>query len=465
MNGIQVRQPALLLVAVLSLAGEVRELEAGEAMPVPDPDALVFDTPEATELGGADSMQLALTATVAGTPPLDSSPVLSPEEQQARLERDVRQYQQAVRELEAEGAWTAGLSQDLLGLGQTLQAMGEHEQAIPVFERASHVARVNRGLHTMDQLPALEERIDSHLALGQWEEADQQQQYSFYLHSRAMPRDDPGLVGALRDFAHWNLSVHFRGLEETPARLIDAYRLLNSAHDLLLEREGDDLERQLAYLDSLTGVAWLVARTHIGDSPEVLNGNRAFNETALVSFHGRQQSKYQINGFAQGEAALQRAVDLQVLRLERGEASLADAVEALARLGDWYLLFDRRQASTDAYRQAWNLLREQEAAQPETVFDSVEVLPRFTSFAEQRRFAARDRLPQGMQRGHVDVRLDVNRYGRADDVEVIGGDPVTIEEVGSRLSRNLRAMRLRPRIENGEPVDAEDVLLRLPYWY
>lgn len=467
MNGIQVRQAGLLLMAVLSLAGEMRESEAGEAMPVPDPDALVFDTPAATELGrmGTDSVQLALSGTVAETPRADTPLETTPEEEQTRLARDARQYQQAVRELEAEGAWTAGLSQDLLGLGQTLQAMGEHEQAIPVFERAGHVARVNRGLHTMDQLPALEERINSHLALGQWEEADRQQQYSFYLHSRAMKRDDPELVGALREFAHWNLSVHFRGLEETPARLVDAYRLLNSAHDLLLEKERGDLEQQLAYLDSLAGVAWLVARTHIGDSPEVLNGDRAFNETALVSFNGRRQSLHQINGFAQGEAALQRAVDLQALRVERGEASVQDAAEALARLGDWYLLFDRRQASTDAYRQAWELVREQAAAQSEEAFDSVQVLPRFTTFADQRRFAAEGRMPQGMQRGHVDVQLDVNRYGRADDVEVIGGDPVTIEEVESRLSRNLRAMRLRPRIENGEPVDAEDVVLRLPYWY
>ncbi|MGM0634102.1 MAG: hypothetical protein ACQETO_13145, partial [Pseudomonadota bacterium] len=71
----------------------------------------------------------------------------------------------------------------------------------------------------------------------------------------------------------------------------------------------------------------------------------------------------------------------------------------------------------------------------------------------------------GMQRGHVDVKVRVSRYGRADDVEVIGGDPVTIEEVESRLSRNLRSMRLRPRLRDGELVDTEDVVLRLPYWY
>lgn len=467
MNHVQVRRAGLLLATALTLAGALPGAVAEETMPVPDPDALVFDMPEAMELGEAstDSVQLALSGQAAVEPQAAPPDALSPEQEQARLVSDAQQYQQAVRELEAEGAWTVGLSQDLMGLGRTLQAMGEHEQAIPVFERAGHVARVNRGLYTMDQLPALEERIESHLALGQWEEADRQQKYSFYLHSRAMERDDPQLTTALRDFAHWNLSVHFRGLEETPARLIDAYRLLNSAHDLLLEKAGDDLELQLRYLDSLAGVAWLVARTHIDESPEVLNGDRAFNETALVNFKGRGRSTYQINGFAQGEAALQRAVDLQALRMERGEASALDTAEALARLGDWYLLFDRRQASSEAYRQAWELVQSQDAAHLEEVFDAVQVLPRFTSFADQRRFAMQGRLPQGMQRGYVDVQLDVNRYGRADDVEVIGGDPVTIEEVESRLSRNLRSMRLRPRIEDGEPVDAEDVVLRLPYWY
>lgn len=462
MNDIQLRQAVLLLVAAWSLSGEVRPSVADEAMPVPDPDVLVFDTTEAASPDD-DPLRAALTGEAAT--PADSSPALSAEAEQIRLARDARQYEQAVREREAGGAWSAGLSQELLGLGETLQAMGEHERAIPVFERAGHVARVNRGLHTMDQLPALEERIDSHIALGQWEEADQQQQYSFYLHSRAMELDDPELVGALREFAHWNLSVHFRGLEETPARLIDAYRLLNSAHDLLLEKGDEKLEQQLAYLDSLAGVAWLVARTHIEDTQEVLNGNRAFNETALVDFNGRRRSLYSINGFAQGEAALQRAVDLQALRLERGEASMPEMAEALARLGDWYLLFDRRQASRDVYRKAWELLQSEAAAHGGEIFDRVRVLPRFTTFAEQRRFAAQGRLPQGMQRGYVDVRLDVNRYGRAGDIEVIGGEPVTIEEVESRLSRNLSSMRLRPRIESGELVDTEDVVLRLPYWY
>ncbi len=441
-----------------SLVFAVATAMAGEAGPVPDPDALVFDTPDAIELARLESAERPEVPA--------SSDDREEREVQAQGADDLVQFRDAVRAREAEGAWTAGLSEDLIGLGRALQARGEHAQAIPVFERAGHVARVNRGLHTMDQLPALKERIDSHVALGQWEEADQQQQYSFYLHSRAMDSDEPELVEALQDFAHWNLSVHFRGIEETPVRLVDAYQLIDAAHELVVQNHGDDLQRQLALLDTLAGVAWLVARTQIGDDPQMLQGDRGFNQRAVVSFNGRQtRSAYRINGFAQGEAALQRAVDLQAQRFEQGEADLLDVAEALARLGDWYLLFDRRQASRDAYERAWTLVSEQAPGKLEEAFGAVQVLPRFTSFSDQRRYAADGGLRGAMQRGHVDVKLRVSRYGRADDVEVIGGDPVTIEEVESRLSRNLRSMRLRPRLQEGELVDTEDVVLRLPYWY
>lgn len=429
------------------------------AEPVPDPRQLVFDTPDAAERGRA-GMARSLRGTertmaermrMGGGP---DQPTVAAEE-----------YQQSVRDLESQGAWAPGLGEDLLGLGRALQAMGEHQEAIPVFERASHVVRVNRGLHTLDQLPALEERIASHIALGQWEEADRQQQYSFYLHSRSMTPDDPAMIEALRHFAYWNLSVHFRGMEETPARLIDAYRLLNSAHDLLVEQRPAALEEQLVYLDALAGVAWLVARTHIDDDPELRRGDRAFGEAALVSFTGRSRSLYRINGFVQGESALQRAVDLHVERMESGEGSVLETAEALLRLGDWYLLFDRRQASSETYRRAWELVETRAPDQLERLFDTVRVLPRFESFEEQRRFARQGRMAAGQERGHVDVGMDVNRYGRVGDLDVMGGDPESIEEVAMSLRRNLRDMRLRPRVEDGETVDTPDIVLRLPYWY
>jgi len=455
-----------LALVLWAVSGSGLAADEGENVAVPDPDSLVYDTPEATELDAADAetVLLALSGEEQGvrvSPAPGNAPV---EQDLSELAQAAEQYQEAIREQEAQGAWAPGLSQDLMGLGRALQEMGEHQEAIPVFERAGHVARVNRGLYTLDQLPALEERIDSHLALGQWEEADQQQQYSFYLYSRAMGQNDPALVEVMRDFAHWNLSVHFRGMEETSGRLLDAYRLFNAAHELLLQVESDNLERQLAYLDSLAGVAWLVARTRLSNDPTSLRGNRAFSETRMVNFRGGTRATYQVNGFSQGEAALQRAVDLQRRRAEQGVGGVLEIAEALARLGDWYLMFDRRRASIEAYRQAWDLLQVSDTARPADLFDEVRILPRFTNFPEQRRLAMPG-PPEAVERGYVDVRLDANRYGRARDVEVIGGDPVTIDEVESRVARDLSSMRLRPRLENGEPVDAEDVIVRLPYWY
>lgn len=462
----------VLLSAVVLWALPGSGLAADGSVPVPDPGALVFDVSGAAEQRSGSGAEPDLSGDrVIARDSLGFGGIQSfteppaGEEDLSELTRTAQQYRQSVREMEAQGAWAAGLGQELMGLGRTLQRLGEHEQAIPVFDRAAHVTRVNQGLYTMDQLPALEERVNSHLALGQWEEADQQQQYAFHLYSRAMGQNNPALVEVLRDFAHWNLSVHFRGLEEMSGELFHAYRLFDAAYDLLVEVENGNLERRLTYLDSLVGAAWVLARTHLGgNNPEPVPDG-SYNAESMVRLRGQDQPGFQINGFSQGEAALQRAVGLQVRRAEQGRGSLLETAEALSRLADWYLLFDRPQTAMNTYRQIWELLEDNDGVQADEFFDEVQVLPRFTTFPEQRLLAMEEQQPGYIQRGYMDVQLNVTRLGRARNVKVIGGDPVIPEEMESRFNRNVGRMRFRPRMEEGEPVGTEDVVLRLPYWY
>ena len=56
-------------------------------------------------------------------------------------------YRQAITDLEsAQGAYATQLPEQLLGLGLSLQNAGQHEEAVRVFKRGVHLARVNDGL-------------------------------------------------------------------------------------------------------------------------------------------------------------------------------------------------------------------------------------------------------------------------------------------------------------------------------
>jgi tetratricopeptide (TPR) repeat protein len=380
---------------------------------------------------------------------------------------DIERYQRAVQDLEFNGgAWDQSLSEELLGYGAVLQQQGEHEQAVQIFDRAAHLARVNFGLDALEQIPALRGRITSHLAMGEWEEADRQQQYAYYVHTRAMDRSNPELPDALVEYARWSMTSYFRGLGEFPhVRLVDAFRLYGAAHALAVEHHRSDPDLQMTYLNDMAGTAYLVARTNAVQVANAQPNARGFNEFAAVDASMLDAYRYRSSGFNQGEAALIKAIELQA-GLTGDLYSTEKHAEALAKLGDWYLLFERRQAAMRLYTEAWQLLEAESPEQAQTFFATVQLLPQFSSFSEQRRAAAaRGRMAPASERGYVDLAFDVSQYGRLGNIEVMQIDPPDEEPRIHRLLRDLRQSVVRPRFENGEPVDVAGVTMRMPYRY
>lgn len=396
----------------------------------------------------------------------DSDLAEDAEQVSAQALLDIERYQRAVQDLEFNGgAWDANLSEELLGFGAVLQQQGDHEQAVQIFDRAAHLARVNFGLDALEQIPALQGRIRSHLAMEEWEEADRQQQYAYYVHTRAMDRNDPELTYALADYARWSLTSYFRGLGEFPhVRLVDAARLYSAAHALAAEHHPEDPELQMTYLNDLAGTAYLVARTNAVQVANAQPNARGFNEFAAVDASVLDAYRYRGNGFAQGEAALIKAIELQA-GLNSDLYSTQNHAEALAKLGDWYLLFDRRQAAIRLYSEAWEMLAAESPEQAQAFFATVQILPQFSNFGEQRRAAGVNRRASAGQRGHVDLVFNVSQFGRLGNIEVVRIEPPDEEARLHRLLRDLRQSVVRPRFENGEPVDVIGVNMRMPYRY
>ena len=99
-----------------------------------------------------------------------------PEAARAELQRDVDQYWRAIEELETGGgAFAQELPEQLLGLGLALQRNGEHDRAIEVFKRGVHLSRIADGLYNPRQMALLRGEIESHVAIGALEAADERQ--------------------------------------------------------------------------------------------------------------------------------------------------------------------------------------------------------------------------------------------------------------------------------------------------
>lgn len=100
--------------------------------------------------------------------------------------QSINQFNLSIQQHESDGgAWNSALFETLSGLGNLQQQLQNHTEALGTFDRAMQISRINNGLHTADQLPIVGEIIESHLAMGNWEQADIYYDYLFYIQHKA----------------------------------------------------------------------------------------------------------------------------------------------------------------------------------------------------------------------------------------------------------------------------------------
>src|SRR5690606_16912641 len=67
---------------------------------------------------------------------------------------DVARYEAALKELEQKGdAYALQLTESLMDLATSYENSGDYVKALPLYERANHVTRVNHGLFSLEQVP------------------------------------------------------------------------------------------------------------------------------------------------------------------------------------------------------------------------------------------------------------------------------------------------------------------------
>jgi hypothetical protein len=390
--------------------------------------------------------------------------------------------------------WHPQIAETILSLAGHMQAIDEHEEALALLERAVHLSRINNGLFSVQQLPGLRMQVDSHMALDQWSEADGLQQYAFYVHTRSFGDHDLALLPAIEAYAAWSLQTFAQRRGDYPAaRLIDAYQLYSVAISILDKHpEAADRQRREEYLQQLVYVSWLMSRTGVQTRPEA-----SMNEARKVDdgwADRMTEGRYRVrnNPFLQGQAALQEIIDMRAAEVaaaapgsDARSQALRQQAEAILDLGDWNLLFERRQGSNAVYQQAWNLLAQEDDALRSALFERIVVLPRFDPMVPlrpARRRAADDSgtataladagdgdasSPQTPARGtrspYVVMSFDLNQFGRARNVEVLESWPADDTQMERRLQTALRESRMRPRIGERGALASEGLTYRFPY--
>lgn len=389
-----------------------------------------------------------VSATEAPPPPadglnaseLDESRLESDAEARAALQLDVRAYLEAVEALEErEGAFAPGLSEQLLGLGLALQRNGRHEQAIEVFKRGVHLARINEGLYSRRQLSLLQGEIASHVALGAFSLADERQRYLYRVQARTL--SDTSRGQALMEHALWQRQAYEAGLSEEPyARLMRMWSLYRLALSEFVKSEGETSPELLPPLYGMLRAQYLLS----GFVGETTSGR--YRSRGIFGDEESRQIAYRDESFKQGTAVIRAIYDV---RLAQESASSMDTIDSTLMLGDWQLWHNKRNDAFATYGELYEELDTSDAAKAirDEIFGTPKALPNIAGVRA---------IPEPVDErpGRLLLEFGVTDRGRVVDIERLDDNPHNDADADN-VMRRLRATLFRPRFSDGLPVDTE----------
>ncbi len=392
----------------------------------------------------------------------------SPEEQ-AYLQRlqDIDSYEQALEQLEFEGgAWSDQIAEELTTLGTLLQEQGDYEESLEIFDRAIHIRRVNQGLFSPQQIPLVEQLANSYVALQQWKEADEQHQYAFYVQLRTYGPNDPRMIQVFQNLARWNIKTFYRGVDPDPGqRLVQTFQLYRAAMNTVSSHFGNEDPRYVAFLQDMAGASDMIARYSLPGTAAGTHLNPAIRQVT-TNYDGSSNRVTADSGG--GERALRRVVDFyNNPKLPQNDQTLLFRAQAIANLGDWYLVRDRRQAAMRIYKDAYDLLSSAEGSEELTqgAFDKIVFLPTYSTFDEEKKEALGLNPDSGAHMGYIDMSFDVSQYGRATNFEALAMEPAGLERVEGQVVDMVRSNFVRPRISDGKTVPSTGERYRFAFWY
>jgi hypothetical protein len=364
-------------------------------------------------------------------------------------------YQLYIADMESrQGPYANGLSEQLLGLGTIYQNQGLHSEAINSFKRGIHVSRVNNGLYGAEQIPLLQGLIRSLVANGEFELADERQQYLYRVQSTVYQGNAPQMTSAMLQRAAWERQAYYLALGETSfTRLLTMWELYGNALSSIAQREGNYSQTLLSPLMGLLQTQYLISSYDGEAQPTYTAGSAA-------DLHFVEESQFAgIRGanYRQGQAVL--GALREVYDYNEGEQSEQSA-EALVRLGDWHQWHNKRESALQVYQQAWDQLAQREDGESllQQYFGTPVLLPDLPGINNSI-------IPPAEISGQVEISYIIDTRGQVVELEITKLEPVDEADQREplRLLRKIKRGQYRPILVERELAATETIVKRYAY--
>jgi hypothetical protein len=357
-----------------------------------------------------------------------------------------RSMRKAISEIESrQGAYAAELPEQMLSLGLSLQQQERHGEAIAVFKRGVHLARINNGLYSAEQIPLLQGEIKSAIALREYSQVDELQQYLYRVQLRGLAGGEER-ANALIQQAAWQFNAYQLRLGEPQGeeRLLTMWDLYRQAWNDLLETEGETSPKLLPPLYGMLRTQYLISEFQTNNDGVGNSFSSNYGSSNANRFYAYRTQNYDL-----GRSVISSIYNIQ--RVNYGEES-DGAIDTLVSMGDWALWYDKREDATESYRHALAELAPPDGAQEVERRLLAEPVP-LPDIKGLRR------LPPtvGAELGNILVEFGVDSRGKVVDLERLDTNE-DMDSTAIRLMRALRGTKFRPRFEAGEPVETNELV-------
>ena len=356
-----------------------------------------------------------------------------------------RSMRNAISEIESShGAYAAGLPEQMLSLGLALQQQERHGEALAAFKRGVHLARINNGLYSAEQIPMLLGEIKSAIALGEYGKVDELQEYLYRVQQRGLPVGE-ARANTLIQQATWHFNAYQLGLGESgPERLLTMWDLYRLAWNDLVSIEEENSPKLLPPLYGLLRTQYLISEYRPESDGTGNSYTSNFGSANANRFYGYRAQNYDLG----------RSVILSIYKIQsanHGQSS-EEAAQALVSLGDWATWYGKRNDATEIYQQALAELALRDDAQEEELSLLNEPVP----LPDMRGLRGLP-PPVSTEEGNILVEFGVDSRGKVRNLTRLDTNE-DMDATAIRLMRMLRGTKFRPRFEAGEPVVTDNLV-------
>jgi len=355
---------------------------------------------------------------------------------QGDLDSAEQSYRRAVALIEGQISGADRLLiRPLHGLGETWLASGRPAEAAIALKRAVDLSRNLDGLYTFDQLDIVDALIESYVKLGRDIDADREHQFAFRIAETNFGKRDLRLLQPLNNFARWH---------EAMGRYSTARGLHARALQLAEELSSD---KPTAGVPALQGLArtWLLEAIYGPEATEGPAVEAADPGDAFPSSAGQARLN------SEGLRALGFAVDI-IRKSAPLDAQLLG--EALAQIGDWHLLSGNFSRATSSYAESYRALEPLGSEGRRFLEAPRRLIYRPPAISISR---LRPPNPEDYVVRTVEMKLKIGRDGKVQDAAIANSAAPENSNRAALLA--ARKARFAPRIEDGRPVETENVMM------